>query len=160
MLGDMGIAPQRTLRSAIGCRGIGLHSRPAGRDDVAPGGAGHRDRVSADSTPAPKSARRWSNTIESAAVDVLSNGEGIEVGTVEHLMAALAGAAIDNAIVELDGPEVPIMDGSAAPFLSLIECAGIVEQDARAPRHQGPEAGQRQSRGARRRRCCPSTASR
>ena len=61
---------------------------------------------------------------------MLSNGEGNTVGTVEHLMAALAGAAVDNAIIELDGREVPIMDGSSAPFLFLIECAGIVEQDA------------------------------
>jgi UDP-3-O-[3-hydroxymyristoyl] N-acetylglucosamine deacetylase len=61
---------------------------------------------------------------------VLSDGEGTNIGTVEHLMAALAGAAVDNAVVELDGPEVPIMDGSAEPFLFLIECAGVVEQDA------------------------------
>jgi UDP-3-O-[3-hydroxymyristoyl] N-acetylglucosamine deacetylase len=72
----------------------------------------------------------WVNTIDAPLCTVLSNGEGITIGTVEHLMAALAGAAIDNAIVELDGPEVPIMDGSAAPFLFLVECAGIVEQDA------------------------------
>jgi UDP-3-O-[3-hydroxymyristoyl] N-acetylglucosamine deacetylase len=72
----------------------------------------------------------WVNTIESPRCTVLSNGEGITIGTVEHLMAALAGAEIDNAIVELDGPEVPIMDGSSAPFLFLIECAGLVEQDA------------------------------
>ncbi len=52
------------------------------------------------------------------------------MGTVEHLMAALAGAAVDNAVIELDGLEVPIMDGSSAPFLFLIECAGVVEQDA------------------------------
>ena len=72
----------------------------------------------------------WANTIESPLSTVLSNGEGNTVGTVEHLMAALAGAAIDNAIIELDGHEVPIMDGSSAPFLFLIECAGVVEQDA------------------------------
>ncbi len=72
----------------------------------------------------------WANTIESPLSTVLSNGEGNTVGTVEHLMAALAGAAIDNAIIELDGCEVPIMDGSSAPFLFLIECAGVVEQDA------------------------------
>ena len=72
----------------------------------------------------------WANTIESPLSTVLSNGEGNTVGTVEHLMAALAGAAIDNAIIELDGREVPIMDGSSAPFLFLIECAGVVEQDA------------------------------
>jgi UDP-3-O-[3-hydroxymyristoyl] N-acetylglucosamine deacetylase len=72
---------------------------------------------------------RWENTVESARCTVLADSAGISVGTVEHLMAALAGAGIDNAIVELDGPEVPIMDGSAAPFVFLIECAGIAEQD-------------------------------
>jgi UDP-3-O-[3-hydroxymyristoyl] N-acetylglucosamine deacetylase len=72
----------------------------------------------------------WVNTIAAPLCTMLSNGEGITIGTVEHLMAALAGAAIDNAFVELDDSEVPIMDGSAAPFLFLIECAGVVEQDA------------------------------
>jgi UDP-3-O-[3-hydroxymyristoyl] N-acetylglucosamine deacetylase len=72
----------------------------------------------------------WANMVESPRCTVLSNGEGVSIGTVEHLMAALAGSEIDNAIIELDGPEVPIMDGSAAPFVFLIECAGIVEQDA------------------------------
>src|SRR3546814_20817674 len=52
------------------------------------------------------------------------------VGTIEHLMAALRGCGIDNAVVELNGPEVPIMDGSAAPFVFLIECAGIRSQAA------------------------------
>jgi UDP-3-O-[3-hydroxymyristoyl] N-acetylglucosamine deacetylase len=72
---------------------------------------------------------RWNSTIESSLSTVLSNGGGICVSTIEHLMAALAGSAIDNAIVELDGPEVPIMDGSAAPFMHLIERAGTVAQD-------------------------------
>jgi UDP-3-O-[3-hydroxymyristoyl] N-acetylglucosamine deacetylase len=72
---------------------------------------------------------RWNSTIESSLSTVLSNGEGLRVSTIEHLMAALAGSAIDNAVVELDGPEVPIMDGSAAPFLHLIDRAGTVDQD-------------------------------
>ena len=72
----------------------------------------------------------WANMIASPLCTVISNREGNTVGTIEHLMAAFAGAAIDNAIVELDGREVPIMDGSSAPFLFLIECAGTVEQDA------------------------------
>ena len=72
----------------------------------------------------------WANTVASPLCTVLSNGEGLRIGTVEHLMAALAGAEIDNIVIELDGSEVPIMDGSSAPFLFLIECAGIVEQDA------------------------------
>ena len=120
MLGDMGIAPQRTLGAAARCRGIGLHSgqpvamtlRPA-MPDI---GIVFR-RLDAGA----EIKANWSNTIEAALSSVLSNGEGTQIGTVEHLMAALAGCRIDNAIVELDGPEVPIMDGSAAPFVLMIE---------------------------------------
>jgi UDP-3-O-[3-hydroxymyristoyl] N-acetylglucosamine deacetylase len=52
------------------------------------------------------------------------------IGTIEHIMAALAGAGIDDAIIEVDGPEIPILDGSAAPFLFLIDCAGIATSAA------------------------------
>jgi UDP-3-O-[3-hydroxymyristoyl] N-acetylglucosamine deacetylase len=52
------------------------------------------------------------------------------VGTVEHLMAALSGTGIDNVLVEVDGPELPILDGSAKPYVFLIDCAGTIEQDA------------------------------
>ena len=83
------------------------------------------------------------------------NGEGVCVGTVEHLMAALAGAGIDNAVVELDGPEVPIMDGSAAPFVFLIECAGRVAAGRAAPRDQGAEAGPGRRRRRLGRAACP-----
>src|SRR3979490_2211205 len=128
MLGDMGTAQQRTLRSAIGCQGVGLHCgqkvvmtmRPAAPDT----GIVLRRLFAGAEIRA-----RWNSTIESSLSTVLSNGEGICVSTIEHLLAALAGSAIDNAIVELDGPEVPIMDGSAAPFLHLIDRAGTVDQD-------------------------------
>src|SRR5437870_190900 len=124
----MGIAPQRTLSARIGCRGIGLHcgepvamtlrSAPPDTGIVfRRGDAGATIRAT------------WANTRESALSTVLSNGEGIQIGTIEHLMAAFAGSRIDNAIVELDGPEVPIMDGSAAPFLALIERVGTAVQD-------------------------------
>jgi UDP-3-O-[3-hydroxymyristoyl] N-acetylglucosamine deacetylase len=128
-MGDIATASQQTLKTAIGCRGIGLHSgrkvamtlRPAAPDT----GIVFRRTDVAVEIPA-----NWAHTTASLFCTTLSNGEGVSIGTVEHLMAALAGAEIDNAVVELDGPEVPIMDGSAAPFLFLIECAGIVEQDA------------------------------
>jgi UDP-3-O-[3-hydroxymyristoyl] N-acetylglucosamine deacetylase len=61
---------------------------------------------------------------------VIGNQAGVTVATIEHLMAALVMSGVDNAVVELDGPEVPIMDGSAAPFVQLIERAGTVAQDA------------------------------
>jgi UDP-3-O-[3-hydroxymyristoyl] N-acetylglucosamine deacetylase len=129
MLGDIATASQQTLKTAIGCRGIGLHSgeRVAMTLHPAPPDSGIVFRRTGS---AVEIRANWANTIESPLCTVLSNGEGNTVGTVEHLIAALAGAAIDNAIIELDGREVPIMDGSSAPFLFLIECAGVIEQDA------------------------------
>jgi UDP-3-O-[3-hydroxymyristoyl] N-acetylglucosamine deacetylase len=128
----MSIVQQRTIKNPIHCRGVGLHSgvktslilHPAAPD------SGILFRRTDASGGGAEIAASWRNAVESALCTTLSNGEGITIGTVEHLMAALAGAEIDNVLVELDGPEVPIMDGSAAPFVFLIECAGVVEQDA------------------------------
>ncbi|MGC2414464.1 MAG: UDP-3-O-acyl-N-acetylglucosamine deacetylase [Stellaceae bacterium] len=125
----MRIAPQQTLGEVSHCRGIGLHCgqpvamtlRPAPPDS----GVVFR-RLDA----AAEIRASWMTTTQSALSTTLSNGEGIQIGTIEHLMAALAGSQIDNALVEIDGPEVPIMDGSAAPFMRLIDRAGIVPQDA------------------------------
>jgi UDP-3-O-[3-hydroxymyristoyl] N-acetylglucosamine deacetylase len=127
---DVGIAQQRTLKSAIHCRGVALHSgkrvgmtlRPSAPDS----GVVFRriDRAGAEIRAC------WRNAVEQPLCTRLENGEGLSVATIEHLMAALNGLEIDNAMIEIDGPEVPVMDGSAAPFVFLIECAGIVEQDA------------------------------
>jgi UDP-3-O-[3-hydroxymyristoyl] N-acetylglucosamine deacetylase len=112
------------------CRGVGVHSgvRVAMVLHPAPTDSGimfrRTDRGGACV------AANWRNVQESPLCTTLTNREGISVATVEHLLAAFAGAEIDNAVVELDGPEVPVMDGSAEPFLFLIERAGIVEQDA------------------------------
>jgi UDP-3-O-[3-hydroxymyristoyl] N-acetylglucosamine deacetylase len=127
---DLGIARQQTLKSAIECRGVGLHSgrriavtlRPA-----APGSGIVFRRVDADGV---EIAAHWRNVVDTTLCTTLGNGAGVIIGTVEHLLAAFAGLAIDNAVVEIDGPEVPVMDGSAAPFVFLIECAGIVAQAA------------------------------
>ncbi len=83
-------------------------------------------RVDLDGAPAV--AARWDRVVDTRMATTIGNEDGVRVGTVEHLMAALAGCEIDNAVIELDGPEVPVMDGSAAPFVFLIECAGTVEQ--------------------------------
>jgi UDP-3-O-[3-hydroxymyristoyl] N-acetylglucosamine deacetylase len=128
VVGDKGYIRQRTLASAVTCRGIGLH----GGDSIAmallpaapDSGIVFRRSDAGISIPAV-----WSSTVEASLCTVLSNGEGIEIKTVEHLMAALRGCGIDNAIVELDGPEVPAMDGSAAPFVAMVERAGTVAQD-------------------------------
>ena len=123
--------PQRTLRNSIGCVGTGLHTgarvslalRPAPED------SGirfvRRDRPGGASVPA-----RFDAVSDTTMCTTLTAADGTRIATVEHLMAALAALRIDNLLIELDGPEVPIMDGSAAPFLFLMECAGVVEQDA------------------------------
>jgi UDP-3-O-[3-hydroxymyristoyl] N-acetylglucosamine deacetylase len=61
---------------------------------------------------------------------VIENAAGVSVSTIEHLMAALVMSGVDNAVVELDGPEMPIMDGSALPFIQILDRAGVREQDA------------------------------
>ena len=123
---------QRTLNGKISCTGIALHSGsrvtmtlcPAEPDtgilfvrtDLDAGGA--------------RIAARWDNVVCSRLCTTVGNEDGIQVATIEHLMAALYGSGIDNAVIELNGPEVPIMDGSAAPFTFLVDCAGTIEQDA------------------------------
>jgi len=73
---------------------------------------------------------RWDRVVDTFLCTAIGNEQGVRVATIEHLMAALAGCHVDNALIEVDGPEVPAMDGSAAPFVFLIECAGVVEQEA------------------------------
>ncbi len=75
-------------------------------------------------------AASWRNVADVPMCTALQNADGIRVATVEHLLAALAGCGIDNAVVEIDGPELPVMDGSAAPFVFLIDCAGVLPQDS------------------------------
>ena len=75
-------------------------------------------------------AAHWENVSDTPLCTGLTNAHGVSVHTVEHMLAALRGCEIDNAVIELDAPEVPIMDGSAEPFVSLIHHIGIVRQDA------------------------------
>jgi len=116
---------QATLRSAIDCVGVGVHSgqRVALRLRPAAPGTGivfHRTDLGVD-IPA-----RHDHVVDTRLCTVLAlpGRPEARVGTVEHIMAALFAASIDNVVVELNGPEVPILDGSAEPFLFLIECAG------------------------------------
>jgi len=126
---------QRTLKSAITYVGIGLHTgekvsmtvRPAPpnngiifeRKDVEPG---------IGLVPA-----RWYFVSTTDMSTSLKNEHDVSVHTVEHLLAALHGCGVDNALIELDAEEVPIMDGSSDPFVKMIEHIGTVEQSA--PRH-------------------------
>ncbi len=130
--GNSEVIRQRTLKNPIHCSGVGVHSGekvsmallPAPPDtgivlrrtDIAGGG----QEITAS----------WDNAVETPLCTTIAHRSGVKIATVEHLMAAFYGCSIDNAVVEIGGGEVPIMDGSSAPFVFLIECAGTVEQDA------------------------------
>jgi UDP-3-O-[3-hydroxymyristoyl] N-acetylglucosamine deacetylase len=123
-------AHQKTLKAAIQCRGVGLHTGARVNLVIHPAAPGTGIVFRRRDLGGVEIAAHWRNVVESALCTTVGNDSGVKVSTIEHLMAAFAGLEIDNAIVELDGPEVPVMDGSAAPFVFLIECAGIAEQVA------------------------------
>ena len=122
---------QQTLKSPINCTGIGLHSGSKVSMTLKPADVNTGIVFVRTDQPADRAEIRadWDRVTDTKLCTVISNDAGVSIGTVEHLMAALRGCGIDNAVIELNGPEVPIMDGSSAPFVFLIECAGIREQE-------------------------------
>lgn len=130
--GPAPVQKQRTLKNAIHCSGVGLHSGVRVAMTLKPAGADSGVVFRRTDLPGqPEIPALWSHAIETPLCTTIVAGD-VKIATIEHLMSAFAGLGIDNCLVEIDGPEVPAMDGSAAPFVFLIECAGVVEQ--RAPR--------------------------
>jgi UDP-3-O-[3-hydroxymyristoyl] N-acetylglucosamine deacetylase len=119
---------QRTLRNSIRASGVGLHTgkkvlmtvRPAPADT---GIIFQRTDLAARTEVAARAGQVGETTLGTT----IMNGE-VRISTIEHLLSAFAGLGIDNALVELNAPEVPIMDGSAGPFVFLLQAAGIEEQ--------------------------------
>lgn len=120
---------QRTLRNAIRATGVGLHSGEKVYLTLvpAPVDTGVVFRRT-DLDPVVEIPARAANVGDTTLSTTLNNGD-VKVSTVEHLLSAMAGLGIDNAYVELSAAEVPIMDGSAGPFVFLIQSAGIEEQN-------------------------------
>jgi len=123
---------QKTLRNSVHCSGIGLHSGATVAMSIhpAPENTGirfHRTDLAGKNASVTAS---WRNVADAQLCTALQNEAGVMVATVEHAMAALYGCGIDNADIEVSAGELPIMDGSAWPFVFLIECAGIREQAA------------------------------
>lgn len=121
---------QRTLKNTIRATGVGLHTGDKVYLTLHPSAAntGIRFRRVDLETPIMIAARP-ENVGETKLSTTLMR-DGVKVSTVEHLLSALAGLGIDNAIIDVSAPEVPIMDGSAGPFVFLLQSAGVVEQDA------------------------------
>ncbi len=125
---------RRTLKTAIGCVGVGLHSgrRVSLTLHPAASGTGIVFRRTDLGIDIPARFDRVLDTRLCTAL-VAQDAPQARIGTVEHVMAALAGTGITDAVVEIDAAEVPILDGSAAPFVFLIDCAGTVALPGAAP---------------------------
>lgn len=124
---------QTTLKSPVSFVGVGLHSGQPVRLTVKPASAEYgiwfqRTDINGRDALVPA---RWDAVMPAPLCTKLVNGAGVSVSTVEHLMAALAGCGIHNALIEIDGAEVPILDGSSAPFVAAFVSRGI--RQLRAP---------------------------
>ena len=121
---------QRTLKTLIRASGVGLHTGQKVRLALRPAPVDTGIVFRRVDLPVPLEIPARAELVgEARLASTLTKGD-VKIHTVEHLMSALSGLGIDNACVELDAPEVPIMDGSAAPFVLLLQQAGIVEQAA------------------------------
>ncbi len=128
----MSIDKQHTVAGPVIFAGVGLHSGAHTRVAIRPAGADTgivflRTDIRDRDNRVPVSGAAVCQTRLST---VIGNMIGVTVSTIEHLMAALSALNIDNAIIELDGPECPIMDGSSEPFVRLLDRAGVKAQDS------------------------------
>ncbi len=123
---------QNTLKASVTFEGPGLHSGETARMVLRPAQAGHGIRFKRTDIALGDSIipARWDYVERTALCTRLVNAAGVSVSTVEHVMAALAGCGVHNALVEIDGPEVPILDGSSAPFVRGIMQEGVRRLDA------------------------------
>ena len=123
---------QKTLAKAVECSGIGVHSGKRVNLRLCP--SAEDTGIVFIRTDLVNGARtikaRWDNVVDTQMCTVIGNDHGSKVSTVEHLMAAISACGIDNMIIEIDGSEVPVMDGSADSFVFLLEVAGTVAQNA------------------------------
>jgi UDP-3-O-[3-hydroxymyristoyl] N-acetylglucosamine deacetylase len=125
---------QKTVADRVEIHGSGVHSAAPARIVVHPADSDH-GVVFLRTGLADGSDRlieaNWRNIRQTALCTVIGDRAGATIATVEHLMAALAGLGVDNALIEIDGPETPIMDGSAAQFVQAIDSVGLVTQARR-----------------------------
>lgn len=118
---------QTTIKSPVSFKGVGLHSGHPACATIVPAAAGHgivfrRSDLPNDHSIIPA---LWNHVHQSPLCTLLENQHGATVSTVEHIMAALVGCGVHNAIIEIDGPEVPILDGSSAAFVRGILSSGV-----------------------------------
>jgi UDP-3-O-[3-hydroxymyristoyl] N-acetylglucosamine deacetylase len=128
----MKLGRQTTLKKRVSLEGFGVHSNAPVRITLNPAEAGSGLAFCRTGLPDGDQIveARWSEVGATELCTVLGHSTG-SVSTVEHLLAALSGLGVDNALIEVDGPEVPIMDGSARRFVDAVDQAGVAELSAR-----------------------------
>jgi len=121
---------QRTVLAPVNFSGVGLHSGKTVKLTIKPAPSNHGIKfIRTDLPDSPSIAALFNRVVDTSLATVIGHN-GLIVSTIEHLMATFAGLSIDNARVELDGHEVPVMDGSAEPFTRIIRKSGIKTQRA------------------------------
>jgi UDP-3-O-[3-hydroxymyristoyl] N-acetylglucosamine deacetylase len=121
---------QKTIARPVACAGIGVHSGRTVHLGVQPAPINHGIQfVRTDLPNRPRVTARFNKVVDTSLATVIGS-DGFIISTIEHLMAAFTGMAIDNALIEVDSYEMPIMDGSAGPFFRMLKSAGIEVQDA------------------------------
>src|SRR5438552_4808191 len=125
------MAKRRTLASEVFAEGVTIHAGVPVRMRLAPAAAG--DGIAfrrSDITGLALIPALWSNVSETRLGTVLGSGDGASIAVVEHLLSAAAGVGIDDCLIEIDGPEPPILDGDALPFVRLFDKAGSREMES------------------------------
>lgn len=121
---------QRTVKQPVRFTGVGVHSGVTVHLTIKPAPPNHGIHFKRVDLPAQPAIRAHFNRVVDTSLATVIGDHGAIVSTIEHVMACLAGLSIDNAVVEIDNHETPIMDGSAGHFAGLIKAAGILRQDA------------------------------
>jgi len=122
---------QHTLKEPIQISGVGLHTGLEVNMTIKPATPGYGIKFQRIDLPDKPIIKADVDYVVDTSRGTTLGLDGVRISTVEHLMAALVGMGVDNAHIELDAPEVPIMDGSARPFVEAIEKGGVQEQDAK-----------------------------
>lgn len=126
-IAETSIPMQMTIARSVRCQGIGVHSGSPASLTLKPAPAGTGIVFIRTDLSSAIIAARWDMVTETTMCTRLTNTAGTSISTIEHVNAACAGLGITNAIIEVDGPEIPIMDGSSAVFVDMIVRAGIVK---------------------------------
>jgi len=121
---------QKTIANVVSCQGIGVHSGSPVTVTLHSAVSGSGITFVRTDLGGAEVKALWQTVIDTRNCTTIGNSQGVTVSTIEHLMAALAANGIDNVRIEIDGPELPIMDGSAQPFMALVEEAGVKDQSA------------------------------